>query len=64
MRKVTIVTAACLILGASVGAWVVTSATQARVAIPAGHPLDPWQMMTSAKDLPTSNFVDYTFVFV
>jgi len=64
MRKIIVVTAASLILAASVGVWVVGSATQARVAIPAGHPLDPSQMMTSAKDLPISNIVDYTFVFV
>ena len=63
MRNTIIVTAACLILAASVGTWVNTSTTQARVTTPAGHPLDPLQMMTSAKNLPTAEFVDYTFVF-
>ena len=32
-------------------------------ATPAGDPLDPIQIMTSAKNLPTTEFVDYTFVF-
>jgi hypothetical protein len=63
MRKIITVTTACLILAVGVGAWVVSSATQARVAIPAGPSLDPSQMMTIDRNLPTSNFVDYTFVF-
>ena len=64
MRNTIIVTAACLILAAGVGAWVATSTTHARVTTPAADPLDPSQMMTSAKNLPTAEFVDYTFVFV
>jgi hypothetical protein len=63
MRNTIIVTATCLILAASAGAWVATSTTQARVTTLAGDPLDPLQMMTSAKSLPTAEFVDYTFVF-
>jgi len=63
MRNTIIVTAAGFILAAGVGAWVVTSTTQARVPIPAADPLDPLQMMTGVKNLPTSEFVDYTFVF-
>ncbi len=63
MRNTIIVTAACAILAASVGAWVATSTTQARVTTPAGDTLDPSQMMTSAKNVPTEEFVDYTFVF-
>ena len=63
MRNTIIVTAACLILAASVGGWVVTSTTHARVITPAADPLGPSQMMTSVKNLPTSEFVDYTFVF-
>ena len=63
MRKIITVTAARLIVAAGVGAWIVSSASQARVAMPAGPSLDPSQMMTTAKDLPTAEFVDYTFVF-
>jgi len=62
MRNITIVTAACLALAVGVGAWA-TSTTQARVATPAGDPLDPMQIMSSAKNLPTTEFEDYTFVF-
>ena len=62
MRNIIIVTAACLALVAGIGAWA-TSTTQARVATPAGDPLDPMQIMSSAKNLPATEFVDYTFVF-
>jgi hypothetical protein len=62
MRKTSIVTAACLILAASVGGCI-TSTTHARVTTPAADPLDPSQMMTSAKNLPSAELVDYTFVF-
>jgi hypothetical protein len=63
MRNTIIVTATCLILAASVGAWVATSTTHARVTTPAADTLDPSQIMTSVKNLRTSEFVDYTFVF-
>ena len=62
MRNTIIVTAACLILAARVGGCI-TSTTHARVTTPAVDPLDPSRMMTSAKDLPSAEFVDYTFVF-
>jgi hypothetical protein len=63
MRNIIVATAACLVLAVSfIGGWV-TSTSHARVATPAGDPLNPSQIMTSAKDLPTPEFVDYTFVF-
>jgi hypothetical protein len=62
MCDITIVTAACLALAAGVGAWA-TSTTQARVATPTADSVDPMQIMTSAKNLPTEELVDYTFVF-
>jgi hypothetical protein len=36
------------------------SDTQASVAVPT---IDPLQLMTSAKQLPTEHFADYSFVF-
>ena len=52
--------AATLIL-ACVAGWA-TSDTQARVAT-ASVRIEPFQMMVSAKQLPTEHFVDYSFVF-
>jgi hypothetical protein len=52
-----------LVLAVSfIGGWA-TSTSHARVATPAGDPLNPSQIMTSAKNLPTEEFADYTFVF-
>ena len=36
--------------------------TQARVATPTVQ-IDPFQIMTGAKQLPTEDFADYSFVF-
>ena len=63
MRNIIVATAAGLVLAVSfIGGWA-TSTSHARVATPAGDPLNPSQIMTSAKNLPTPEFVDYTFVF-
>ena len=53
--------AAALIL-ACVAGWAVSD-TQARVAAPATVQIDPFKVMTSAKQLPTEHFADYSFVF-
>jgi hypothetical protein len=52
--------AAALIV-ACIAGWAV-SGTQARTT-PTTAQLDPFRMMTSAKQLPTEHFVDYSFVF-
>jgi hypothetical protein len=40
-----------------------TSDTQARVATPSTVQIDPFQVMVSAKKLPTEHIADYSFVF-
>jgi hypothetical protein len=42
--------------------WAVSD-TQARVAGPATVQIDPFRLMTSAKQLPAAHFADYSFVF-
>jgi hypothetical protein len=37
--------------------------TNARVAPPMGHGIEPFQLMMNAKELPSPEFEDYTFVF-
>jgi hypothetical protein len=44
---------------ACIAGWAV-SETQARVAV---STIDPFQLMTSEKQLPTEHFADYSFVF-
>ena len=51
---------AALIL-ASVAGWA-TPGTQARVATPSAQ-IQPFQIMVSARQLPTEHFVDYSLVF-
>jgi hypothetical protein len=53
--------AAALIL-ACVAGWAISD-TQARVTAPMRVQMDPLIMMTSAKQLPTEHFADYSFVF-
>ena len=50
---------AALIVACIAGA---ISDTQARVATPMVQ-IDPFAMMTSAKQLPSEHFADYSFVF-
>jgi hypothetical protein len=52
--------AAALILACLVG-WT-GSDTQVRAAAPAVQ-IDPFEVMTNAKQLPTEHFADYSFVF-
>jgi hypothetical protein len=63
MRQIHLFAAAvaALIL-ACVAGWAMSD-TQARVATPLTVQIDPFQVMMSAKQLPTEHFVDYSFVF-
>src|SRR6516225_1094886 len=56
MRKVRFA-AALVLIGT---AWVVVAAANQRVAAPQ---IDPLQMTLNAKDLPSTQYLDYTFVF-
>jgi hypothetical protein len=64
MRKIGLVAAAAALIVAGVGAWVATT-SQARVIAPIGvkAAIDPLQIMMTARNLPTEEFVDYSFVF-
>jgi hypothetical protein len=64
MRKMGLFAVAAALTLVGVGAWMewITADSQAGIA-PAGDSLNPSQIMTSAKNLPTPEFVDYTFVF-
>jgi hypothetical protein len=59
--KVLAAASAAALIVACVGGWVISD-TQARVA-PATVQIDPFTLMTSAKQLPTEHFADYSFVF-
>ena len=55
---------ACLPLlpATGLGVWA-TSSTNARIAPSIGQGTEPFQLMLTAKQLPTAEFADYSFVF-
>jgi len=55
MRKISLF--AAILIG--VGTWIGVGSTTALAA----STIDPFAMMVSAKDLPTSHYVDYSVVF-
>jgi hypothetical protein len=65
MRKIGLFAVAAALTLVGVGAWVAATTTQARVIAPIGVKvaIDPLQLMTNARGLPTEEFIDYSFVF-
>ncbi len=64
MRKIGLFVVATALIVPGVGAWVATT-TKARVIAPIGAraAIDPLQTMMNARNLPTEDIVDYSFVF-
>jgi predicted Co/Zn/Cd cation transporter (cation efflux family) len=61
MGKFFAATVAAALIVAYIAGWAVSD-TRAR-ATPATVQIDPFAMMTSAKQLPSEHFADYSFVF-
>ena len=59
MSKTSMFVAVLVLIG--LGAWAVTSNHRIAATRPTG--IDPLRMMANAKDLASTQFVDYTFVF-
>jgi hypothetical protein len=57
MRKISFFAGVAVLFLIGVGTWTSTS------AIAAASTIDPFAMMVSAKNLPTSHYVDYSVVF-
>jgi hypothetical protein len=62
MRKTTLFAVAAALIATGFGVWA-ASATNARVSRSIGQRIQPFQLMMNAKELPTAEFADYTFVF-
>ena len=63
MRKTTLsAVAGALIATVCFGVWAATP-THAPASPVTRQGIEPLQMMVNAKELPTTEFVDYTFVF-
>ena len=59
MRKISMFAAALVLIG--IGAWAITTNQQVAASTPVG--IDTLQMMTNAKGLAASEYVDYTLIF-
>jgi hypothetical protein len=62
MAKTLFAISTAALMVAFVAGWAVSD-SQARVAQAASVQVDTFQMMTSAKQMPTEHFADYSFVF-
>jgi hypothetical protein len=62
MGKIKLFAVAATLVATGFGVWT-ASATNARVAPSIGPGIEPFHLMMNAKELPTVEFVDYTFVF-
>jgi len=62
MRKISSFAVAAAAIATGFGVWA-ASTTTGRVTTAIGHEIEPFQLMINAKELPTVEFADYTFVF-
>jgi hypothetical protein len=62
MRKSSFAVAAAALVATGFGVWA-TSTTHGRVPPSMSHSIEPLQLMMNAKELPTAEFADFTFVF-
>ena len=62
MRKISLIAVAAAVIATGFGVWA-ASTTNARIASSSGQGIESFQLMMNAKELPTVEFGDYTFVF-
>jgi hypothetical protein len=62
MRKISLFAVAAALTTTGFGVWAASS-TNARVAPSIAQGIEPLQLMVNAKEMPTVEFADYTFVF-
>jgi hypothetical protein len=62
MRKTGLFAVAVALILAGIGGWAASN-TQARVATASSIGINPFQMMTNAKHLPTEYYRDFSMVF-
>jgi hypothetical protein len=62
MRKISLFVVAAALTATGFGVWAASN-TNARVAPSIVQGIEPFQLMVNAKEMPTVEFTDYTFVF-
>ena len=63
MAKTLFAISTAALMVAFVAGWAAIPTSQARVAQAATVQVDTFEMMTSAKQMPSEHFADYSFVF-
>ena len=63
MRKISLVAVAGALIATGFGVWAAVPTNNAPVTLSTGQGIKPYELMVNAKDLATTEFVDYTFVF-
>ena len=61
MHKIGVCAIAAAMVAIGLGVWTASTSTP---VVTVSRGIDPFQMMTNARGLPFTEFVDYTFVFV
>jgi hypothetical protein len=61
--KIFVMAAIIVTLAAINTAWSVWTLSQREPLTPGGQRIKPYELMVNAKGLPTTKFVDHTFVF-
>jgi hypothetical protein len=62
MRNATLFAFTPALIAIGFGVWAASPA-KVPVSLSLGQGIEPFQMMVNAKEMPTVEFVDYTFVF-
>ena len=57
--RISMFAAALIVI--ALGAWAITTTPRVVASTPVG--IDPFQMMTNARDLPVTHYVDYSLIF-
>ena len=57
--RISMFAAALIVI--ALGAWAITTTPRVVASTPVG--IDPFQMMTNARELPAAHYVDYSVIF-
>ena len=57
--RISMFAAALIVI--ALGAWAITTTPRVVASTPVG--IDPFQIMTNARDLPATHYVDYSLIF-
>ena len=63
MRKISFFAGVAVLVLIGVGTWIGVGTLSSTSALAAYSTIDPFAMMVSAKDLPTSDYHDYSLIF-